>query len=652
MTVVPFGSWPSVIPAELLVREAVGLSAVDIDEGVVIWSEARPGEGGRVAVVAHGKGDLIDAPYSARTLAHEYGGRCAVRCDGVLIFSNLADQRLWRRQPDGRLMALTPTTAGDRTVRFADPVMSLDRRWVICVRESHGPAGVVNELVCVAADGDAEIRVLATGHDFFSAPRVDPAGERIAWLSWDHPDMPWDATELWVASFGSEGILGEPQLVAGGRDPHSGVGESVTQPKWSPGGVLHYLSDRSGWWNLYDEIGTPLAHLDADFGDPDWAFGQSSYAFLDDGTPVVVWWEGIGQRLGVVAGGSVVPLELGYTSYASLVGIGQEVVAIAASPVDAPAVVRIDISAATVEILRVAQAALVPPDDLSIPELVHFPSADGRTAHALFYPPRRAGSSGPPSERPPLVVLSHGGPTSSARPFLNLAVQYWTNRGVAVVDVDYGGSSRYGREYRDRLRGQWGIVDVEDCVHAATWLADQDRVDPHRMAIAGGSAGGFTTLCAVTFHDVFAAGACRYGVADLDLLARDTHKFESRYLDGLVGPLPAAASEYRRRSPIHAADRINCPMIVSQGLEDAIVPPAQSEIVVDALRAGGVPVAYLEFEGEQHGFRRAETIVRVAEAELSFFGRALGFVPAGSLPEIHISNEEALPSIDPPISPV
>ncbi|GAC1387985.1 MAG: S9 family peptidase [Acidimicrobiales bacterium] len=517
------------------------------------------------------------------------------------------------------------------------------------MRESHGSGGVDNELVCVAAGGDAEIRVLASGHDFFSAPRLDPTGEHLAWLSWDHPDMPWDATELWVASLFHDGSIGEARLVAGGRDVQTGGGESVSQPRWSPAGRLHYLSDRTGWWNLYDDSGTALVRLDADFGDPDWVFGQSSYAFLDDGTPVVVWWDGGGQRLGVAAGGSIVPIDLGYSSYTSLAGVGQGVVAIVASPVDSPAVVRIDIPTASVEVLRVAQAALVSPDDLSVPESLDFPSADGRTAHALFYPPRRAGISGPVSERPPLVVLSHGGPTSSARPFLNLAVQYWTNRGVAVVDVDYGGSSRYGREYRERLRGQWGIVDVEDCVNAARWLADTDRVDPHRLAIAGGSAGGFTTLCAVAFHDVFAAGACRYGVADLDLLARDTHKFESRYLDGLVGPLPEAAPEYRRRSPIHAVDRISCPMIVSQGLEDAIVPPAQSEIVVDALRAGGVPVAYLEFEGEQHGFRRADTIVRVAEAELLFFGRALGFVPAGSLPEIHISNEEALPPL--PVSP-
>ncbi|GAC1533104.1 MAG: S9 family peptidase [Acidimicrobiales bacterium] len=643
MTVLAFGSWPSVIPAELLVRDAVRLAGVEIDDGVVIWSEARPEEGGRVVVVAHGEGDLIDAPYSARTLVHEYGGRCAVRCGGLLIFSSLADQRLWRRDPDGRLTPLTPAPSGDRNVRFADPVMSVDRRWVICVRESHGAAGVDNDLVCVNASGNAEIRVLASGHDFFSAPRLDPTGKRLAWLSWDHPDMPWDATQLWVASFFLDGAIGEPRLVAGGRDPQTGDGESVSQPRWSPVGLLHYLSDRSGWWNVYDESGNALAHLDADFGDPDWVFGQSSYAFLDDGTLVVVWWEGAGQRLGVVTDGSIVPVELGYSSYSSLAGVGQEVVAIAASPIASPAVVRINIPAATVEVLRVAQSVLVPTEDLSVPELLDFESADGRTAHALFYPPRRAGISGPPSERPPLVVLSHGGPTSSARPSLDLAVQYWTNRGVAVVDVDYSGSSRYGREYRERLRGQWGIVDVEDCVNAAMWLAREDRVDPHRLAIAGGSAGGFTTLCAVTFHDVFAAGACRYGVADLHLLAGETHKFESRYLDGLVGPLPEAAPEYRRRSPIHAVDRISCPMIVSQGLEDAIVPPGQSEIVVHALRAGGVPVAYLEFEGEQHGFRRATTIVRVAEAELSFFGRALGFVPAGPLPEIHISNEDALP---------
>ena len=634
--IAPYGSWSSLITPELLVEQAVGLSDVEIDGERIVWSESRPQEGGRVVLVADGV-DLIDPPLSARTLVHEYGGRCATVRRGTVIFSNQSDQRLWKLGPDGGAGPITPEPPQPGTVRFADPVLTPDGAWVIAVRERHGSGGVENDLVAVPVDGSSDPRQLVGGHDFFSAPRLSPDGRQLAWLSWDHPAMPWDATELWVASVDpASARLSGTVRIAGGP------GESVTQPRWSPDGRLHYVSDRTGWWNLYDADGGALAPMNAEFSGPDWVFGQSTYAFLADGRLVATWHDGARQSIGVVASRTVHPIDVGRSSFGSLVAAGTTIVGIAASPSHPAAVVRIDVDAGGVEEIRVSRTVPVPAEDLSVPEAIEFPTEEGRQAHALFYPPVNAAFEGPADERPPLVVMSHGGPTSQASADLNLRVQYWTNRGFAVADVDYGGSTGYGRAYRDRLQGAWGIVDLDDCVNAARWLAAEGRVDGARMVIRGGSAGGYTTLCALTFRDVFAAGASLYGVADAELLAKDTHKFEARYLDGLIGPYPEAADEYRRRSPIHFADRITCPVIVFQGLEDRVVPPGQSEVIVDALRRSGTPVAYLTFAGEQHGFRRADTIVTVARAELEFYGRVLGFRPAGSPVELTIENEDAL----------
>lgn len=628
----PYGSWPSKITPELLVEHAVRLADVEVDGDRIVWTELRPAEGGRVVIVADGA-DAIDPPFSARTLVHEYGGRCVAAQHGAIVFSNQADQRLWRVEGSGPPIALTPEPDSPRSVRFADPVVTPDGAWVIAVRERHG-AAVENDIAAVPATGGTPVSVVG-GHDFFAAPRLSPDGSRLAWVCWDHPDMSWDSSELWVAGWDSGRVV-DPRRVAGGG------GESVTQPRWSPAGVLHYVSDRTGWWNLYDEQGTALAPMDAEFSGPDWVFGQSTYTFLADGRLVAAWRDGAGERLGIVEHGVARPLELDRTSFASVSAAGDGIVAVAASPTAAAAVVRIDVDAGRITVIRESRSVPVGAEELSVPEPIEFPTTGDRQAHALFYPPVNAGFVGPDDERPPLIVMSHGGPTSNASSDLDLRVQYWTNRGFAVVDVDYGGSSGYGRAYRDRLRGNWGIVDLDDCVNAALWLADQGRVDRSRLLIRGGSAGGYTTLCALTFRDVFAAGANLYGVADAELLAKDTHKFEARYLDGLIGPYPEAVDEYRRRSPIHFADRISCPVIVFQGLEDKVVPPEQSEAIVDALRRSGTPVAYLAFEGEQHGFRKAETIVAVARAELEFYGRVLGFRPAGAALDLTIENEAAL----------
>jgi dipeptidyl aminopeptidase/acylaminoacyl peptidase len=652
-----YGSWPSPITPESLVEQAVRLASASVVGDRVYWVEGRPADGGREVLVAKDPGvdpvDVIPPGFSVRTQVHEYGGRCYAvdqhPGDGAdtVVFSNWADQRLWVWRDGDEPTPLTPEPDQPRGDRYADPVITPDGRWVVCVHEQHLSSGdVVNDLVAVAlnpSEPDRPARVIASGHDFYSAPRVSPVGKRLAWLTWDHPDMPWDATSLWVAEVQAGMAISPPVLVAGAPD------ESVIQPRWSPAGVLHYLSDRSGWWNLYDETGTALCPLDAEFGEPDWVFGNSSYGFLPDGQVVATWTAEGGSRIGFVRGGRVEEASLPFTSYTSVSPSRDGVVAITASPVDPPAVARLDLAGGRFATLRRSQEIALDADHLSRPEAVEFPTSGGEVAHALFYSPAHAEYDGPPGERPPLIVIIHGGPTSSASAVLNLSVQFWTNRGFAVADVDYRGSSGYGRAYRRRLDGGWGIVDVEDCSAVVAWLDSRGWIDGTRAIIRGRSAGGFTTLAALAFTDTFAAGASLYGIGDLELLARDTHKFESRYLDRLVGPWPEGADEYRRRSPIDHVDQINDPLILFQGLEDQVVPPAQSELMYRALRDRGVPVAHLEFEGEQHGFRKASTIVTVAASELEFYGRVLGFTPASDAEQrgskdvaLEIENEAAI----------
>jgi dipeptidyl aminopeptidase/acylaminoacyl peptidase len=602
----PFGSWPSPITPASLVERAVSLSGLRVDGDALYWNEGRPAEAGRQVIVRWVPGDepvdVLPPPFSARTTVHEYGGGAFTVAGGTVYFSNFADQRLYRLDPGDDPRPI----AGD-DARYADADVLGTR--LVCVRERHLADGeVVNDIVELPTDGSAPPTVVAAGHDFYAAPRFAPDG-RLAWIAWDHPRMPWDGTVL------------EPGPVAGGPD------ESITQPRWSGEGVLHWISDRTGWWNLYRE-GEALAPMEAEFAGPDWVFGQSTYAFLSDGR-VVASWTG---HLGILGHG---PLDLPYTSFDSVRAFGDKVAAIAASPTHAPAVVVIDPQTAEVTVVRTSRPTAVDPRHLSTPQRIDFPTTGGRTAHALFYPPANADCQGPPGERPPIVVTSHGGPTDQASTALNLRTQFWTSRGIAVVDVDYGGSSGYGRAYRRQLDGQWGVVDVDDCVAAARHLAGGGEVDGRRMVIRGSSASGLTTLLALT-RGVFAAGTSLYGVVDLAALATDTHKFEARYLDGLVGPWPEAAETYRTRSPLTHAEQLTVPLLILQGLDDKVVPPAQAQVLVDALRRSGVPFAYLTFEGEAHGFRKAENIRRVVEVELSFYGQVLGFSPAGDLEPVSI----------------
>ncbi len=639
--VLPYGSWPSPITAASLVEHAVSLGQVEVDGERVYWLEGRPSEGGRQVVVTWAPGedphDAIGSEWSARTTVHEYGGGAYTVAGETVFFSHFPDQRLYRVDPGQTPRALTPEPPGPMAYRYADARVSPDGRMLVCVRERHLDAAVANHIVLLDAVSGGEPHDEVSGADFFSAPRFSPDGRRMAWLCWCHPHMPWDGTELWTAEVGDGGLAGA-ERIAGGPD------ESISQPRWSPDGVLHWVSDRTGWWNLYAEDGAggarALAPLDAEFTGPDWVFGQSSYGFLGDGRLVVTWWQRALANLGVLdpATGELERWDVPYTAVGSLKPYRDGVVAVVASAVDEPAVVVLDGHGTVVETLRRSRPATPDRGYISAAQPIEFSTEEGRTAHALWYAPANKDASGPADELPPLIVMSHGGPTASASPALNLSTQYWTSRGFAVVDVNYGGSTGYGREYRERLKGTWGSVDVDDCVNAARHLASEGLVDGNKLAIRGGSAGGYTTLCALTFRDDFSVGASYFGVADAEALATDTHKFESRYLDGLIGPYPEAKDKYREVSPIHYADRLSAPLILFQGLEDRVVPPAQAEVMVEALRLRGLPFAYVAFEGEQHGFRKAENIIRSTEAELWFYGRVLGFEPADDIEPVPAEN--------------
>jgi dipeptidyl aminopeptidase/acylaminoacyl peptidase len=633
-TTAPYGTWPSPIGARMLAEGGVGLGGVQLDGGRAHWLEGRPTEGGRLVVVREGE-DLLPAPLNARTKVHEYGGGSYLAADGAIYFSDFDDQRLHRLTPGGEPEPLT-----EPGFRYADGALDAPKGRLYLVEEDHTGSGEpVNRIVRLDLrdDGQPERAVIAEGQDFYASPRLSACGTRLAWVSWNHPHMPWDQSEVWIAHLNFAGYPELTEKVAG-ED-----GESAGEPVWSPERFLHFVSDRTGYWNLYRWQGgkaVALCPREADFSKPHWTFGDGSYAFAGSDRLVCTWKEGGTWKAGVLdlADGGLRPLDLPYTELNNVRADETHAVLCAASPREGVAVVRVALADGAVEVLRRGLEVEVDPAGLSAPEPVTFPTTGGEVAHGLFYPPTSATHVGPADGRPPLLVFSHGGPTSSTSTALRLALQFWTSRGFAVLDVNYRGSCGYGRAYRQRLQGDWGIVDVDDCVQGALYLAEQGKVDRERMAIRGGSAGGYTTLCALTFRDVFRAGASHFGVGDLEALAKDTHKFESRYLDGLIGPYPERRDLYVERSPIHHTDGLNCPVILLQGLEDEVVPPNQAETMLEALRAKGIPVAYVAFEGEQHGFRKAESIQRANEAELTFYGRVFGFEPADDLPPLEIEN--------------
>jgi dipeptidyl aminopeptidase/acylaminoacyl peptidase len=638
----PCGSWRSPITADLIAAGTVGLGQIALDGEDLYWTEMRPKEGGRYAVVRWSPGaspvDVLPAPFNARTRVHEYGGGSFLVVDGILFFSNFTDQRLYRLEPGGAPRPITPQA----NLRYADPVYDASRELLYCVREDHTSSASepANTLVALQAGGEDAGTVIVSGADFYAAARLSPDGSRLAWLSWSHPAMPWDAAELWVGQLSPDGTLRSVEQVAGG------IGDSVFQPAWSPDSVLHFVSERTGWWNLYrwsDRQAEPLAPMEAEFGMPQWVFGMSTYGFESPGRIICSYASEGSWHLASLdtSAGRLVAVDTPYTSISSLHASSGSVYFIGGSPTEPASIVRLDLEKGKPDVLRRSTDLELDDGYLSTPEPIEYPTSGGQTAHAFYYPPKNGEYAAPAGERPPLLVISHGGPTGAASSTLSLSAQYWTSRGLAVVDVNYGGSTGYGRDYRERLQGRWGIVDVDDCTNAALYLVDRGEVDRDRLAIRGGSAGGYTTLCALAFRDAFKAGASYCGVSDLEGLAQDTHKFESRYLDGLVAPYPAQREVYVERSPLHASDRISCPVIFFQGLEDKVVPPVQAESMVQALRQKGLPVAYLAFEGEQHGFRRQENIKRTLEAELYFYSRVFGFELAEQIEPVRIDNLES-----------
>jgi len=665
----PYGSWKSPLTAELVTAQTISLRQIGVDGQDIYWLEGRPLEGGRNALVClrlrqpsrntpNGQAandriddmssryqdskptDCLPPEFNVRTRVHEYGGGAFSVIDGVIYFVNFMDQHLYRKHPGETPIVLTPSDG----YRYADIVLDRQRERLICVREDHThPGEAVNTIVALPLTGPNDGTVLVRGHNFFSNPRLNPSGSRLAWLCWDHPNMPWDGCELWTADVHPDGSLGKKELVAGGKD------ESIFQPEWSPEGILHFISDRTGWWNLYrlrDSVrgaprsGEPLCPMEAEFGKPQWTFDTCTYDFLSGNELLCTYTQdGLWKiaRLNTSTK-TLTPLDLPYAEFWNLhTGDGFATISVT-SAAEPHTLLRLDLATGRTVVLRRSFEPVIDPGYFSLPQGVEFPTENNLTAHGFFYPPANSDYTAPAGELPPLMVISHGGPTDATSTGLDYDIQYWTSRGFAVLDVNYGGSSGYGRAYRMRLKDNWGIVDVDDCCNGARWLAKQGFVDPRRMTIRGGSAGGYTTLAALVFKDVFSAGASYYGVSDLEALATDTHKFESRYLDNLVGPYPERKDLYLARSPIHHIQTLASPLILFQGDEDQIVPPSQSRRMFEALRVKEIPVAYLLFAGEQHGFRKAENIRRSYEAELYFYSKVFKFVLAEEIEPVQIEN--------------
>ena len=637
----PYGSWKSPITSDVIVKGSIGLGQVKMDGEDIYWIEGRPSEGGRQVIVRRtsdgGTVEVNPTGFNARTRVHEYGGGDFVAQDSTVYFSNFADQQLYRQTPNSEPQLIGEDST-DAQLRYADLAFDVSRNRLICVREDHREKDreAVNTLVAVPlVKGPAQ--VLISGKDFYSSPCISPNGERLAWLAWNHPNMPWDGCELWAGELGTDGTISNQKLIAGG------LRESIFQPQWSPDGMLYFVSDRSGWWNIYraaDPAIECVCEMQAEFGVPQWIFGLSTYAFESADRIVCAFAERGLWRLGTIdtKTKTLQRIDAPYTEVSYVCAAPGRAVFRAGSPQAPFSIIEMNLATGATQVLQRASNIDIPSGFISEPQPIEFPTEGGLTAHGFYYPPKNSDFAAPSLERPLLLVKSHGGPTSATIGVLMLGIQYWTSRGIAVLDVNYGGSTGYGRAYRERLNDHWGIVDVDDCVNGARFLANRGDADGNRLMIDGGSAGGYTTLCALTFRDQFKAGASHFGVSDAEALAKETHKFESRYLDNLIGPYPERRDLYIERSPIHFTEKLSCPVIFFQGLEDKVVPPNQAETMVAALRQKGVPVAYVAFEGEQHGFRRAENIKRSLDGELYFYSRVFKFELAEAVAPVAIEN--------------
>ncbi|MDE2824609.1 MAG: S9 family peptidase [Chloroflexota bacterium] len=639
--IAPYGSWKSPITATAIASESFGLAQVAIDGDDLYWTETRPWEGGRSVIVRQSTdgqtSDVTPAEFNVRNRVHEYGGGAFTVHGGVVYFTNDSDQRVYAHKPGETPTPLTP----DDARRYADLEVDQRHNRILCVCEDHSQpdAEPTNTIVAIGIDG-GEIETIAEGNDFYSSPRVSPNGDRVCWLAWDHPNMPWDATQLWVADVDKDGRPANAQLVAGYD------GESIGEPLWSPDGTLYFVSDRTGWWNLYrwdgSDSATNICPMEAEFTGPQWQFGGARYGFASADEIICSYTQDGFWRIARIdpRSGKLESFDLPFTDLsrgALKVGNGWAAF-ISGSPTQPKSVVKLDLKLGAHTVVVESSSLDVDASYFSVPEGIEFPTEGGETAHAFYYPPTNPDFEAPSGELPPMIVISHGGPTGATSATLDLETEFWTSRGFAVLDVNYGGSTGYGTEYRRRLNGSWGIVDLDDCVNGARYAASSGRADGDRLIVRGSSAGGYTTLACLAFRDVFKAGASHYGIGDLETLARDTHKFESRYLDSLIGPYPAERDVYVERSPIHYVDDITCPVILFQGLEDEIVPPSQAETMVEAVKRKGIPVSYVPFEGEQHGFRKAESIEAALHSELYFYSQVFGFELAQQVDPVPIHN--------------
>jgi dipeptidyl aminopeptidase/acylaminoacyl peptidase len=639
MQLAPFGSWKSPITADSIVADSIGLSSIVLDGTDIYWLESRPQEAGRNVIVRRAEDgritDITPPQYNVRNRVHEYGGAAYTVVDRQVYFSNISDNCLYVQDLNSEHPDRVRQLTHNQKKRYADFTVDIHRQRLICVQEEHDSAGfeALNTIVSIDITNEDDICVMAGGCDFYAAPRLSPDGSKLAWLSWNHPNLPWDGTNLQVANI-VNGYLSAPALIAGGAN------EAIFQPQWAANDTLYFVSDRTGWGNLYcwhQHTVKAVYPLAAEFSLPQWVFGMSTYALVGKHRIICAYSQQGVWQLALIntLSGHLTHLNVPYTDISGVRATDTAVYCCAASATQTTEIVKIDLLNESREVLQRSNKLTIDPGYLSIPRSIEFPTSAG-TAYAFYYPPTNRDFAAPEGEQPPLLVKSHGGPTAATSNQLSLKTQYWTSRGFAVVDVNYGGSTGYGKAYQHRLDGQWGIVDVDDCTNAAVYLAQQGLADIDRLAISGGSAGGYTTLAALTFGNTFKAGASYYGVSDLAALADDTHKFESRYLDRLVAPYPAQANIYHDRSPLYFTDRLSCPIIFFQGLEDKVVPPNQAEMMVAALKDKGIPVAYVTFPQEQHGFRQAANIKRALDGEFYFYAQIFGFEPAESSEPIEI----------------
>lgn len=645
-----YGTWHSPISAEMVSSSALRLGLTFVYKDRFYWTERRPSDKGRSALVGAGSDgrpfDVTAVGTDVRNAVHEYGGGAAIVTDDLVFYSNFADHKIYRLELDsasGKAKGEAKAITKSGPFRYADFCYDKKRNRLIVVKEDHAEAGLeaLNSLDVLPADIESETEMLLAGSDFFSSPRISPDGRLLAWITWNHPNMPWDESKLWTGNLGNDGSLSNMQCVAGGN------GESVTQPEWGPDGTLYFVSDKSGWWNLhasYSGLVEPLVEMDAEFCTPPWVFGMANYAVLDNNNIICSYTKNGRWYLAEFDCNTrqLNLIDLPYHDYSQVRAAGDYVVFLGGAPDRFPEIVALNVKTKETKILKRSSEIQIDEGYLSAAIPIEFPTENGLTAYAVFYPARNKDFEAPEGSLPPLIVHSHGGPTGACGTNLSLEMQYWTTRGFSIVDVNYGGSTGYGRAYRERLNDNWGIVDVDDCCNAAKYLAESGKVDPNKLAISGGSAGGYTTLCAIAFRKTFKAGASYYGVSDLEGLAKDTHKFESKYLDRLIGPYPEKKSIYEDRSPSMHADKIDCPVIFFQGLEDKVVPPSQSECMVDAMKKKGLPVSYITFEGEQHGFRRAENIQKSLLGEMTFYCRVFGIKREDIDKDLKIENEDNL----------